>query len=229
MIGRVPDFTLRRVPLPDEAWRYGEDDAGIMSEWRRLTEACADLATGELPRFVSHNDLRDFERLVNIESESARTFEGSVLGEDAERRLRQMRRRAALSSILTGATELAAGGLRWFLHRGQRYAAYAALSVILMFALVLLAWGVWELLKFLWEMLVEHKWQIIGVLAAIAATAGAIWWIWPKTDRNVYPPRRDAALQVVARTGIVVGIVVMAVLSVVLFVQFVHFMETVAP
>ena len=100
---------------------------------------------------------------------------------------------------------------------------------MLVLALVLLAWGVWELLKFLWELLVEHRWQISGVLAAIVATAGAVWWIWPKTDRSVYPPRREAALKVVARTGIVVSIVFMAVWSVVLFVQLMHFMEAAAP
>ena len=103
---------------------------------------------------------------------------------------------------------------------------------MLVLALVLLVWGAWELLKFLgslaaslWELLVEHIWQIIGVLAAIAATAGAIWWIWPKTDRNVYPPRRDAALKVVARTGIVACIVFMLVWIAVIFVQFMRFME----
>ena len=140
-----------------------------------------------------------------------------------------MKRRSALPSVMTGATELAAGGLKWLLRRGWIYAVCAALSVVLVLTLALLAWGAWELLKFLWGLLVEHRWGIIGVLAAIAAAAGAVWWIWPKTDRSVYPPRREHVLRVVARTGIVVGIVVMAVLSVVLFVQFVHFMETVAP
>ena len=229
MIGGVPDFMVHCTPFPDEEWRYGEDAAGMRSEWRRLTEACADLATGELPRFVSRSDLREFEQLVRIESESACTFEGSVLGEDAQRRLRQMKRRATLSSVIAGATELASGGLRWCLRRGWKYAAYAALTVMLVLALALLAWGVWQLLKFLWELLVEHKWQIIGVLAAIAATAGAIWWIWPKTDRSVYPPRRDAALKVVARTGIVACIVFLAVLSTVLLVELMHFMEAVSP
>lgn len=227
--GGVPVFPVDRVPLPDEAWRYGEDAAGMMSEWRRLTEACADLATGELPRFVSRSEFRDFERLVRIESESAYTFEGSVLGEDAERRLRQMRRRATLSSVMTGATELAAGGSRWLLRRGWKYAAYAALTVILILALALLAWGVWQLLKFLWELLVEYKWQIIGVLAAIAAMAGAVWWIWPKFDRNFYPPRREAASQVIARFGIVAGIVILAGWGVVLFMEVIHFMEVVSP
>ena len=225
MIGGVPAFTARRVSLPDEVWRYGEDVAGMMSEWRRLTEACADLATGELPRFVSRGEFRDFERLVRLESESAYTFEDSVLGEDAERRLRQMKRRATLSSVMTGTKELASCGLRWFLRRGWRYAAYAALTVMLVLALALLAWGVWQLLKFLWELLVEQKWQIVGVLAATAGTAGAVWWIWPKTDRSVYPPRRDAALKVVARTGIVACIVFMLVWIAVIFVQFMRFME----
>ena len=225
VIGAVPTLTIRRVPLPDEDWRYGEDAAGMMDEWRRLTEACAGPATGELPRFVSRSEFRDFERLVRIESGSAYTFEGSVLGDDAERKLRQMKRRATLSSVMTGATELAAGGLRWCLRRGWRYAAYTAFGAMLVLALVLLAWGVWELLKFLWQLIVEHKWQIIGVLAAIAAAAGAIWWIWPKTDRNVYPPRRDAALKVVARTGIVACIVFMLVWIAVIFVQFMRFME----
>ena len=236
MIGSVPAFTVRRLPLPDEAWRYSEDAAGMMSEWRRLTEACAGLATGELPWFVSRNEFRDFERLVRIESESPYTFEGSVLGEDAERGLRQMKRRATLSSVMMGATELAAGGLQWFLRRGWKYAAYAALTVMLALVLVLLVWGVWELLKFLgslasslWELCVDHKWEIFGVLASIAATAGAIWWIWPKTDRNVYPPRRDAALQIFERIGIVACIVGMVVLSAVLFVQLMHFMEDAGP
>lgn len=236
MIGSVPTFTVHRLPLPDEAWRYGEDDAGMMSEWRRLTEECADLATGELPRFVSRNEFRDFERLVRIESESPYTFEVSVPGEDTERRLRQMKRRVTLSSVMMGATELAAGGLQWFLRRGWKYAAYAALTVILALVLVLLVRGAWELLKFLgslasslWELCVDHKLEIFGVLAAIAAAAGAIWWIWPKTDRNVYPPRRDAALQIFARIGIVACIVVMVVWSVVLFVQLMHFLEAVGP
>ncbi len=229
MTGDVPAFTIRRVPLPDEDWRYGEDNAGMISEWRRLTEACAGLATGDLPRLVSRNRFRDFGRLVRIESGSAYTFEGSVLGEDAERRLRQMRRRALPSSVMTGATELAAGGLRWLLRRGWKYSAYTALTIMLAIAFFLLAWGVWELLKFLWQLLVEHRWQIIGVLAAIAAMAGAVWWIWPKTDRSVYPPRRDAALKVVARTGIVACIVFLAVWSVVLLGQMVHFMEAAAP
>ena len=229
MTGAAPALTVRRVPLPDEEWRYGEDDAGMMSEWRRLTEACAHLATGELPRFVSRSKLRGFERLVRIESESAYAFEGSVMGEDAERRLRQMRRRATLSSVKTEATALAAGGLRWFLRRGWRYVAYAALTVMLVLALALLVWGVWEIMKFLWQLLVEHRWQISGVLAAIAAAVGAVWWIWPKTDRSVYPPRRDAALKVVARTGIVACIVFLAVLSTVLLVELMHFMEAVSP
>ena len=229
MIGAAPVPTVCRVSLPDEAWRYGVDDAGMMSEWRRLTEACANMATGELPRFVSRSKFRDFERLVRIESESAYTFEDSVLAGDAERRLRQMRRRATLSSAMTGATELAAGGLKWLLRRGWKYAAYVALTLMFTLALVLLAWGVWELLKFLWQLLVEHKWQIIGVLAAIAAAAGAVWWIWPKTDRSVYPPRRDAALKVVARTGIVACVVFLAVWSAVLLGQLVHFMEAAAP
>ena len=229
MIGAAPSLTVRRVSLPDETWRYGEDDAAMMNEWRRLTEACADLATGELPWFVSRSEFRDFGRLVRLESKSAYTFEDSVLGEDAERRLRQMKRRATLSSVMTGAMELAAGGLRWCLLRGWRYAAYIALAVMLAIALFLLAWGVWELLKFLWELLVDHRWQILGVLAAIAATAGAIWWIWPKTDRSVYPPRRDAALKVVARFGIVACIVFMLVWIAVVFVQLMHFMEAAAP
>ena len=229
MTGGVPSYTVRRVPLPDEGWRYGEDDAAMMSEWRRLTEACADLATGELPRFVSRSEFRDFERLMHIESESAYTFEGSVLGEDAERRLRQMKRRATLSSVMTGATELAAGGLKWLLRRGWIYAVCAAISVVLVLTLVLLAWGVWELLKFLWGLLVEHRWGIIGVLAAIAATAGAVWWIWPKTDRNVYPPRREHVLKVVARTGIVACIVFMLVWIAVIFMQLMDFMEAAAP
>ena len=76
----MPALTVRRVPLPDECWRYGDDAAGMMSEWRRLTEACAGLATGELPRLVSRSEFRDFERLVRIESGSAYTFEGSVTG-----------------------------------------------------------------------------------------------------------------------------------------------------
>ena len=206
-IGGVPAFTVRRVPLPDEAWRYGKAAAGMMNEWRRLMEVCADLATGELPWFVSRGEFRDFERLVRIESESVYTFESTVLGGDVERRLWQMRRRSALSSVITGMTELSAGGLKWLLRRGWIYAVCAALSVVLVLALVLLAWGVWELLKFLWGLLVEHRWGIIGVLATIAATAGAIWWIWPKTDRNVYPHRRENALKVVARTGIVACIV----------------------
>ena len=234
--GSVPAFAVRLLPLPDEAWRYGEDVAGMMSEWRRLTEGCAVLAAGELPRFVSRDKFRDFERLVRIESESAYTFEGSILGEDAERRLRQMKRRAALSSVTTRATEQAAGGLKWFLHRGWKYAAYAVCTVLIAVAVALLAWGAWELLKFLgslavsfWEWCVEHRWEIFGVLAATAATAGAVWWIWPKTDRNVYPPRRDPALQVFARTGIVAGIVFMVVWTAVLFVQFMHFMEAAAP
>ncbi len=229
MIGGMPAFTVRRVPLPDEGWRYGETAADMMSEWRRLTEACANLATGELPWFVSRNEFRDFERLVRIEGESAYTFEDSVLGEDAERRLRQMKRRSALPSVMTGATELAAGGLKWLLRWGWIYAVCAALSVVLVLTLALLAWSAWELLKFLWGLLVEHRWGIIGVLAAIAAMAGAVWWIWPKTDRSVYPPRRDAALEVVARTGIVACIVFLAVWSVVLLGQMVHFMEAAAP
>lgn len=236
MVGGVPAFTVRRVPLPDEVWRYGEDAAGMMSEWRRLTEGCAVLAAGELPRFVSRNKCRDFERLVLIESESAHTFDGSVLGEDAERRLLQVKRRAILPSVVTGATEQAAGGLQWLLRRGWKYAAYAVFTGLLTLAVALLAWGAWELLKFLgslisslWEWCVEHRWEITGALAAVAATAGAVWWIWPKTDKNVYPPRRDPALKVVARTGIVAGIVFMVVWVAVLFVQFMHFMEAAAP
>lgn len=225
MIGGVPTFTVRRVPLPDEAWRYGEDTAGEMSEWRRLTEACAVLATGDLPRFVSRNEVRDFERLVRIESESAYAFEGSVLGEDAERRLRQMKRRAILPSVVSGAAELAAGGLQWLLRRGWEYAVYAALAVVLTLTVALLAWGAWELLKFLWE----HKWEVTGALAGIAATAGAVWWIWPKTDWNVYPPRRDSAVRIVARAGIVVSIVVFIFSIAVLFVQLTQFIEAVGP
>ena len=229
MTSDVPAFTVCRVPLPDEAWRYGENAAGMMSEWRRLTEACADLATGELPRFVSRSEFRDYEALVRIESASARTFEGSVLGEDAERRLRQMRRRALPSSVMTGVIELAGGGLRWLLRRGWKYAAYAALTVVLVLALVLLAWGVWQLLKFLWELIVEYRWEIFGMLAAIVATAGAVWWIWPKTDRSVYPARREHALKVVARTGIVAGIVFLAFWSMVIFREVARFMEAAAP
>ena len=71
MIGAAPAPTVRRVPLPDEAWRYGKAAAGMMNEWRRLMEACAHLATGELPRFVSRSQFRDFGRLVCIESGSA--------------------------------------------------------------------------------------------------------------------------------------------------------------
>ena len=154
---------------------------------------CADLATGELPWFVSRSEFRDFERLVRLESASAYTFEGSVLGEDAQRRLRQMRRRATLSSVMMGATALAAGGLRWFLRRGWKYARLRPRSVSFLFSRSFCLPGAsGSCLKFLWELLVEHKWQISGVLAAIAAATGAIWWIWPKTDRSVYPPRRDA-------------------------------------
>ena len=236
MTGSVPAFTVRRAPLPDEAWRYGEDAAGMMSEWRRLTESCADLATGELPRFVSRSEFRNYERLVRIESESSYTFEGSILGEGAERRLRQMRRRATPSSVMTGATELAGDGLRWFLRRGWKYATYTALTVVLVLALVPLALDVWQLLNFLrylvssfWQLCVDHKWEIFGVLAAIAAAAGSVWWIWPKTDRSVYPPRREHALKVVARTGIVAGIVFLAFWSVVIFMQVARFMEAAAP
>ena len=230
MIHGMPVFTVRREPLPDEFWRYGEDAAAMMSEWRRLIEVCAVLATGELPRFISRDEFRNFERLVRIEHKGGYTFEESVLGEDAERRLRQMKRRAVLPSVMTGATELAGGGLRWLLRRGWKYAAYAVLAVVLILAVALLAWGAWELLKFLgslisslWEWCVERRWEITVALAGVAATAGAVWWIWPKTDRNVYPSRRDSASKVFARAGIVAGIVLLVVWSVLFFAQLVQF------
>ena len=236
MTNDVPAFAVRRVPMPDEAWRYGEDAAGMMSEWRRLTEACAVLATGELPRFVSRDEYRDFERLVRIEHESGYTFKGSVLGEGAERRLRQMKRRAVLPSVMTGVTELVGGGLRWLLRRGWKCAAYAVFAVVLILSVVPLAWGVWELLKFLgylisslWELLVDYRWEIFVALAGVVVTAGAVWWIWPKTNRNVYPPRSDSTLKVFARAGIVVSIIVFLFLSAVLFVQLMQFIEAVDP
>ena len=225
--GDVPAFAVRSVPLPDELWRYGEDAAGMMSEWRRLIEVCAVLASGELPRLVSREEFRDFERLVRIEHDSAYTFYGSVLGDDAERRLRKMKRHAVLPSVMAGATELAGGGLQWLLRRGWKYAAYAVFAVVLMLSVVPLAWGAWELLKFidflassLWELLVDYRWEITVALAGVVATAGAVWWIWPKTDRNVYPSRRDSALKVFARAGIVF----LVFWSVVFFVQLVQFM-----
>ena len=147
--GGVPAFAVRRVPLPDEAWCYGEDAAAMMSEWRRLIEVCAVLATGELPRIASRDEFRNFERLVRIEHKGGYTFEESVLGEDAERRLRQMKRRAVLPSVITGATELAGGGLRWLLRRGWKYAAYSVLAFVLILAVAFLTWGAWELLKFI--------------------------------------------------------------------------------
>lgn len=236
MTNDVPAFAVRRVPMPDELWRYGEAAAGMMSEWRRLTEACAVLATGELPRFVSRDEYRDFERLVHIEHESGYTFKGSVLGEGAERRLRQMKRHAVLPSVMTGVTELASGGLQWLLRQGWKYAAYAVFAVVLMFSVVPLAWGAWELLKFidflassLWELLVDYRWEIFVALAGVVVTAGAVWWIWPKTNRNVYPPRSDSALKVFARAGIVVSIIVFLFLSAVLFVQLMQFIEAVDP
>ena len=66
-------------------------------------------------------------------------------------------------------------------------------------------------------------------LAGVAATAGAVWWIWPKSDRNVYPPRSDSALKVFAHAGIVAGIVFLVFWSVVFFAQLVQFMWAVSP
>ena len=207
-IGIRPAYFVPCVQYPDAEHFYGEDFAEIQ-EWSRLAAECAHLASGHLPKFVSPEDVNKFEELIHLESASRYTFEGSVLHEDLEDRLKSLRRRSVLPAIgehLSGAIPLVIKTLLWL-------APAAAAFICIYFY----GTSAWESMKSLGSTLasvgmaavawIDHwKWVVFSVLAAVAGVVLAIWWVWPKdSDRNG---------SFAGRLIIVIGIIVIAVIGV---------------
>ena len=207
-IGDRPAYFVPRIQYPDAEHFYGEDFAEIQ-EWNRLVAECAHLASGHLPKFISLEKVSKFEKLIHLESASRYTFEGSVLHEDLEDRLKSLRRRSVLPAIgehLSGAIPLVIKTLLWLV------LAAAAFICIYFYGT-----SAWESMKFLGSTLasvgmaavawIDHwKWVGFSVVVAVTGVVLTVRWVWPKdSDRNG---------SFAGRLIIVIGIIVIAVIGV---------------
>ena len=221
MIGNLSSSVVYRDPLPDQVWRYGKEGVEIITEWGRLTDAYGHLATGDLPRVVHPETVRGFERLIDIEEHSGYVFEDSCLGPDARDRLNSLQRRAVLpviglattgitwavtkfatkiiwavtkftTKVAWAATKFSA---RWFYSEGWKVLMFTFLAIVAVVSAIVVAWGVWEVLKWVEAWIKANQGVSILGGAIFLGVGAVVWWIWPK--------RGDVALDVVRRVGAV--------------------------
>jgi len=209
MIGNFPASDVYYDALPDQLWRYGEEGVKVIAEWRELTDAYGNLATGELPAFVHPKTVAAFERLISIEETSGYDFKDSRLGPDARDRLKRLQRRATLPSI-----GLKTAGMTWSACESAAiWIAYEGVALLGVILLALLAVGVgvglvfgigWGLVQ-LWNWATYH-WTEIGLtlltVAALAALVGMAY-CWVK--------EADSGWAIAGRIGVIVGLVLAVV------------------
>ena len=186
-IGIRPAYFVPCVQYPDTEHFYGEDFAEIQ-EWSRLAAECAHLASGHLPKFVSPEKVSKFEKLIHLEHSSRYTFEGSILHEDVEDRLRSLRHRSVLPAIGKYISDMIPLVIKTLC-----LLAVVAASFI---SIYLYGPSAWESMKFLGSMLasvgmaavawIDHwKWVGFSLLSAFAGVVLTVWWVSPKVgDRD---------------------------------------------
>ena len=224
-IGIFPASHVYLERMPDERWRHAKAEAGLIDEWRSLTDIYGHLATGKLPLFVSPETAGAFERLIDIEETSILEFVDSRLGPDARDRLKALRRRAVIPAVKREADGLLGDAASWYSKRGWKFPIQLIFVALLAPGVVGVAYGIMEIFRLLGvgrnaarSWLVENGlWSVDGAICAvifiiliIILIIVAVCWVWRREGESKWPPMRRfsaVVLVLVAAVAIVTGIV----------------------